>query len=440
LVDEAYNKYCAKLDAYDSVEALHPRLELRGFQRIHQKQSNIFLLECIVLAGTAISHLNSANIKQKFTRCKELDLSKTEVKSWEKLIEILEVFPALHTLILNLNQMDPLEEFIKNHINLDSCIRSLPKITHLSMNFSSLEEHNANYLTALFVHLEELQLAKNLLLHFHPLGECIHLRVLDLQCNHFPDLTNISRLFTLPSLESLNISNCGLKSINITPHSYSCSANDEIISIFPKLNTLILQDNPISDWSAIDQLAHLPSLRKLFLRGLPLPGAMGVDSREIIIAKIPGLTNLDKCIVSPAERCSAERLFLSRFRHSTPPEHRQTVERLLAAEPPDSSGVNPNGEDEFTAKFSQSGIINSRRIRLQYSNTAVERNLSLVLPIHKVVGLAARLLKFDPEELNCVELRRTLEGQDCRPEQLSRTKDNLLRQFDLEDGDTIVFV
>ena len=43
--------------------------------------------------------------------------------------------------------------------------------------------------------------------------------------------------------------------------------------------------------------------------------------------------------------------------------------------------------------------IQSRRIFLVHKNRSVERTLSLALPIHKVVGLGARLLGFDPDQI-----------------------------------------
>lgn len=82
------------------------------------------------------------------------------------------------------------------------------------------------------------------------------------------------------------------------------------------------------------------------LKGCPISGARGVDSREIVIAKLPQIVEkiyknlfyiknfeieLDRCDISPIARRSAELLFLSRF--TMPPieeQHKNTIERLKA--------------------------------------------------------------------------------------------------------------
>lgn len=45
-------------------------------------------------------------------------------------------------------------------------------------------------------------------------------------------------------------------------------------------------------WESITQLARLPSLTRLMLKGVLLPGDRGMDSREMIIAKMPSLVRL----------------------------------------------------------------------------------------------------------------------------------------------------
>jgi hypothetical protein len=155
----------------------------------------------------------------------------------------------------------------------------------------------------------------------------------------------------------LNLSSCQLTNI-----AYDAEEN---IGGFQCLKTLILQDNPITQvydiftelfegisfslkWKAVEPLASVQALRKLILKGAPLSGAKGVDSREMIIAKLPQIVclyfnntsefiqrylqvDLDRCDISPTARRSAELLFLSRF--SMPPvdeEHLNTVKRLKA--------------------------------------------------------------------------------------------------------------
>jgi len=203
--------------------------------------------------------------------------------------------------------------------------------------------------------------------------------------------------------------------------------------IATKLQVLILQNNPISNWSSIDALEHITFLKKLSLKGVPLPGARGVDIREIVIAKLSTLIELDKCDISPVERRSAELLYFTRFSEQTPPEHQKTIERLAGI-------YGDRRMDSVHENQILAGKIHSKRILLEYQEKTIEKELSLALSIHRVVGTAARLLKFYPDEIKGIELRRNVNGEWFPPEQISRTRDNLLRQFDLEDGDVIAFI
>ena len=118
--------------------------------------------------------------------------------------------------------------------------------------------------------------------------------------------------------------------------------------------------------------------------------------------------------------------------------------------------VDKEEKDDINCMEKDKGLLNgikSRRILLIHRERRVERPLSLALPIHKVVGLAARLFDFDPDQIKSlksiysmnvnkmilgIELRRA--DPNFPAETLSRTKDNLLRQFELEDGDSIIFI
>ncbi|CAK5081268.1 unnamed protein product [Meloidogyne enterolobii] len=144
---------------------------------------------------------------------------------------------------------------------------------------------------------------------------------------------------------------------------------------------------------------------------------------------------LDKCDISTSLRKSAEKLFISRF--SLPPicqEHKSTLERLKAtyglSKEPEKDGKLPS--------ISQYSGIQTRRLFLSFEEKSTIRSISLSLPLHKVVGLGARLFGFEPDQLKGVEIQRS--DPNFFSELIARTKDNLLRQFDLEDGDTIRFV
>jgi hypothetical protein len=112
------------------------------------------------------------------------------------------------------------------------------------------------------------------------------------------------------------------------------------------------------------------------------------------------------------ERRSAEHLFLSRFSSDMPTEHIHTVRRLqeryggLLSKFPflnehTNISLEQNGDSKSTSLLTQK--IHSRMIRLEYKEKFIERELSLSLSIHRVVGLAARLLNFDPDDLRGIK-------------------------------------
>ncbi|KAL3122898.1 hypothetical protein niasHT_010298 [Heterodera trifolii] len=444
--DELFSAICAKyategddddkcqnetIEAGDKV-----RWQLVNMDKVRRAQRDVFRLRCIVLSWSLVSHLDVSKLGDRtFANCAELDLTETLVGKWTQICDILARFPALRIFHLNDNRIEWLEESAEEegtfgrikHV-LDNC-----RVTHLSMNRCKLNEQTANLLTALFPRLEEIYLANNGLDNYAPAGDCAGLRLVDLQQNppigtqidaKCPILTTLSHL---PNLNYLNVSSCALQTLNFGDGNGFCA-----------LKTLILQDNPISLWESVDGLARLPALAKLILRGAPLPGARGVDSREMIIAKLPQITDLDRCDVSPVARRSAELLFLSRFgADPVTVEHAATVARLATIYSIPNDG-DPSGAFSVPRPAQPLSTIHSKRVRLEHAGRSMERSLSLALPIHKIVGLGARLFGFAPDTLKGVELRRADPAYPS--ELLCRTRDNLLRQFDIDDGDVLAFV
>nr|CAD2180484.1 unnamed protein product [Meloidogyne enterolobii] len=432
LIDEINEKYASnsKMDEIKIQDSSSAKIfEFVKMDKIYSKQKQIFKLKCIVLSFSKVSHLNLNKLGQlKFNFCTELDLCSTLIGKWTDLINILFAFPALKILNFDCNRIEPLEDCTTKEIeNIDNNLDVFKGITQLSLNECNLTFQTLNKLPRLFVFLEELYLAKNNLdtLNFDE-ENLKNLRLLDLQGNPFKEFEKLKSLFNLPILQTLNLSSCQLENIYF---------GDGFFNGFTNLNTLILCDNPINKWESIDQLGRLPSLEKLNLRGTLLFGSRGVESREIVIAKLPKIIYLDKCDISTSLRKSAEKLFISRF--SLPPicqEHKSTLERLKAtyglSNEPEKDGKPP--------PISQYSGIQTRRLFLSFEEKSTMRSLSLSLPLHKVVGLGARLFGFEPDQLKGVEIQRS--DPNFFSELIARTKDNLLRQFDLEDGDTIRFV
>ncbi|KAF6073714.1 tubulin folding cofactor E [Phyllostomus discolor] len=73
--------------------------------------------------------------------------------------------------------------------------------------------------------------------------------------------------------------------------------------MFPALQNLVVNDNRISQWSSINELDKLQSLRSLSCRRNPLTEGNGEQTAyRFIIAKIGQLQTLNKCQVSARAR------------------------------------------------------------------------------------------------------------------------------------------
>jgi hypothetical protein len=261
----------------------------------------------------------------------------------------------------------------------------------------------------IFPLLEDLHLAKNNLTSFAPLALC-NIKQLHLQENPINDLTRLYGLKAIPSLTYLSLFQCGFESFVLPPEAG-----------FNNLETLFINDNHFTTWDSVNELARLPSLTKLVLKG-HMPGSRGLSVREMVIAKIPKLIDLDRCDISPVERRSAEILFLNRFGQEPIEEvHRSDIARLSALHGPPENVKKPG------VKF--------LNVLLEHKGRQQQRSLSLDLSIRSIVGLASRLFGFAPDEV-VVELRRT----DFPVESIKWNRTNLLKQFDLSDNDVIAFV
>ncbi|KAH7731002.1 CAP-Gly domain-containing protein [Aphelenchoides avenae] len=375
--------------------------------KIRKKQIDIYKLEVIVLTQMCVSHIDPDDTKA-FERCRELNLSSNLITRWSDIIDILTRFPMLESLILWDNHLEPLQRDEAEQAQITS------PVLQLVLNGCRISDETANLVPVLFPRLEELHMASNCFTSFRPPLSC-RLRKLHIQENEIVDFNRLHALKDLPCLQFLSVFKCGFEGVSL-PTDVGFSA----------LETLLIHDNQFSTWETISQLARLPSLKKLHIKGL-MPGAHGMSVREMTIAKMPLLVELDRCDISPVERRSSEVLFLNRFGHEPILEiHREDIKRLIQRYgPPDPENLS-NGL-KTNLKF--------LKLTLQYGEQQQQRCISLELSIRALVGMASRIFGFSPDEVR-VELRR----KNFAVERIDRRRTNLLQQFDLTNDDVVAFV
>jgi len=222
-----------------------------------------------------------------------------------------------------------------------------------------------------FPGLQELFLARNRLnnVPIQP-DSAVNLRVLDLDHNPLLDFTHLWSLSSLPNLESLSVNDCSLRRIEF----------DQPVG-FIKLNILSIKDNHIVDWSCVESLTALYALQRLSMKGNPLPSPETIDSRELIIALIPRLIEVDRCEVSGVERRSAELRALDR--------------RALTAFPQALSRMLEKYGQAETIPICPSRPLPLLRLRFVYGDKSVERSLPASMTIEKVLAMAIRLRNVD---------------------------------------------
>nr|CAD2190308.1 unnamed protein product [Meloidogyne enterolobii] len=117
--------------------------------------------------------------------------------------------------------------------------------------------------------------------------------VIDLSDNNIRKLENLPKL---KRLETLLVHNNRVEFI----------AKD-IGENLPKLSTLVLTNNNLSELGDIDSLAHLPKLEYLSLQGNPLTKL--TNYRQYVIYKLKSVRVLDYQRIKLAERLAAKKLF-----------------------------------------------------------------------------------------------------------------------------------
>ncbi|KAI1240796.1 hypothetical protein IHE44_0009239 [Lamprotornis superbus] len=157
--------------------------------------------------------------------------------------------------------------------------------------------------------LEELYLSSNnITVLKRPDNVLQTLKLLDLSDNQLLDGNQLHLIAQLPRLEQLILRNTGISSIQFPDAEFGCKTK-----MFPLLKRLAINDNKISQtlpfqWSSINELDKLPSLRALQCNNNPF---MDTEKNpetliQLIIAKISQLEVLNNCEILPAERRGAE--------------------------------------------------------------------------------------------------------------------------------------
>ncbi|KAL7521866.1 hypothetical protein ACHAWX_006558 [Stephanocyclus meneghinianus] len=247
---------------------------------------------------------------EEFSHLTGIDLAGNLLSNWEDVLEILRLFPNLQSASLASNRINDLGlvdigEFTHlRALNLNNCnIGSFQTVQLLGQSMPNLED-----LCLAHANLSDIQSytfddsgaldLKNLFQN---------LVLLDLSDCHLTSWeTQIQPFHSLPKLESLVLNDNEIQAIIIP----SGSSNEQ--TAFQSLASLQLAGNPISRWTALDDLNNITTLRSLRLRNTPLTEKLGVgEVRSTAIARFSNLVFFNASPISERERIEAERRYVS---------------------------------------------------------------------------------------------------------------------------------
>nr|KAF6280054.1 tubulin folding cofactor E [Myotis myotis] len=219
--------------------------------------------------------------------------------------------------------------------------------------------------------------------------------------------------------------------------------------MFPSLQSLVLDDNRISQWSFINELDKLQSLHSLSCLRNPLTvGSEAKTHLQFIIAKIGQLRTLNRCEIRPEERRGAELDYRKAFGkewkeaggHQDPDQDRPS-EAFLAAHPRYQALCRKYGAPEDgELKTQQPFLLKNQLLTLKINcpdrpdQKALEKQLPDSMTIQKVKGLLSRLLKVPVSDLLLAYESPKMPGREIELENDQQS----LQFYSVENGDCLL--
>lgn len=390
-------------------------------------------LTSVALRGCEVSGAGpDGEIRTSTPLVEWLDLLKCLMSSWDAVASITKQLDHLEGLNLSWNRLQLPSEpsahataFLRlKTLVLNSCDLTWPQILQCAPMWPQLEVLTAkeNAITELQRPDGVLQTLKNLDLTGNPLSE-----------------DAVLGLAALPRLEELVLSQTGLSDLR-----FEDAAPGGVTAMFPALKDLCLDDNNISEWRVVDELAKLPSLVKLSCHRNRLASKDGNPrtANQMIIAKLGGLVSLHRGQIHPDERKGAERDYLKMFGEEwlKAGGGQQPDESFTNQHPRYLSLVNKHGAPEEGELKKPSFALKDQLLKVVFvcpddpQRKPIEKTLPASMMVQKVKGLLFRLLKIPAVDLKLTYTTPKKEGtefdidNDLKP----------LKFFSIENGDQVL--
>uniref|UniRef100_A0ABI7Z364 Tubulin-specific chaperone E n=1 Tax=Felis catus TaxID=9685 RepID=A0ABI7Z364_FELCA len=433
-------------------------VETIGFDSVIKQQSQLSKLQEVSLRNCVVSCAGDKGaIAKACPNIRRVDLSRNLLSSWDEVLSIADQLKHLE--VLNLSE---------NKLHFPSVSPSLagtfPALKVLVLNRTGITWAEVLRCAPGWPVLEELYLKSNdISISERPADVLQTVKLLDLSSNPLIDENQLFLIAHLPRLEQLILSDVGISSLHFPDAGTGCKT-----SMFPSLQYLVVNDNQISQWSFINELDKLQSLRALSCVRNPLTegGSGPQTTRQFIIAKIGQLKTLNKCEILPEERRGAELDYRKAFGnewkkaggHQDPDKNRPNEEFLAAHPRYQSLCLKYGAPEDGELKTRQPFLLKNQllTLKIKYPNQVDQKVTEKQLPasrmssrwcgpgsrrpgadsmtIQKVKGLLSRLLKVPVSELLLSYESPKMPGREIELENDQQS----LQFYSVENGDYLL--
>ncbi|XP_075059418.1 tubulin-specific chaperone E isoform X2 [Mixophyes fleayi] len=392
-------------------------VELIGIESIQEEQSQLNTLVDISLRECAVSNAGyTGKIYNSCPNISTINLSKNLLSTWESMADIACQLKRLKNLDLSENRL---------HLSSNpSCLaQAFGNMTVLSLNRTGITWTEVLQCAVMWPVLEELHLASNDIAVLERPVNCLQsLTLLDISNNLLIHGCQLHAISDLPRLKHLIISNNKISSINFPVFNFGCNTE-----MFAALNSLSVDGNNISQWSFINQLNKLESLQSLNCQNNSLMDSEKNPEtvRQLIIAKIARLKNLNRTEILAQERKGAELDYRKMFGND-----------WLKAGGNQNSELNHPSMEFLIEHPRYNALIETLTIKCpnKPDQKIIKKKLPDSMTVQKVKGLLYRLLKVPGSELKLSYESSKMEGKEIELENDLKT----LQFYSMENGDCIL--